>query len=138
MSFSRISLVQFVVFSVYWISAAILLWGQFKSSGNNIPWMSFSVVSLYVIVFFLIALLHHKFMKDERNAGWCHGDDGKHTNHSTAAIVNETLNEIQLQAATTATATTMTINSNKHRECEKQFYQKVGQQQELCTSTFSS
>lgn len=76
-------------------------------------------------------------MKDERNSGWCYedGDGGKHTNHSSsAAMVNETLNEIQLQAATTTT--TMTIKPNHTKsvnvtECEKKYYRKVGQQREL-------
>lgn len=133
MSFSGISLVQFVVFTVYWIVVAILLWGQFKPADYSIQWISFSAVSLYLIVFFLIALLHHKFMKDERNTGWCYRDDEKHTNHSKAAMVNETLNEIQLEAAP------MTIKSNRitesTRECEKKFYRKVGQQE--LDSTFS-
>lgn len=137
MSFSGISLVQFVVFSVYWIAAAILLWGQFKPTDISIQWISFSAVSLYLIVYFLIALLHHKFMKDERNTGWCYGDDEKHTNHSTAtaAMFNENLNEIQPMT----TATTMTIKSNRNiesrRECEKKLYRKVGQRE--LDSTFS-
>lgn len=141
MSFSGIYLVQFIVFSVYWVAAAFLLYGQFKlnttTTTTNIQWISFSTASMYLIVFFLITLLHHKFMKDERNTGWYYGDDGKHTNHSTAAVVNETLNEIQLQApTTTAKTTTLTVTSNKNigsasvRECEKKkFYQKVGQQE---------
>lgn len=119
MSFSGIYVVQFIVFAVYWIGAAVLLYGQFKLTTNNIQWMSFSTASLYLVLFFLIALLHHKFMKDERNTGWCYGDDdGKHTNQSTAAILNETLNDIQLESATTATATTttLTIKPNKNIE----------------------
>lgn len=136
-----IFLVQITVFSVYWIAAAvILLYGHFKSTViNNIQWMCFSVISLYLIVFFLVALLHHKFIKDERNTGWCHDDDVvKHTNHSTTAIVNETLNEIQLQPAAAMTTSSsssammMAINNNKSvsvMECEEKFYQKVGQQE---------
>lgn len=109
-SISKISQVQCLVFTIYWIATIALLWSSFKST-NNLYWLCFSIISVYLIIFLLIALLHNRFVKDERNF------DNFCLKETPAP------NDFQLE-------TNLPSSSTAEIVIEKRFYQKVGQQQE--------
>ena len=157
MSLSRICVIQLSAFAVYWVSILVIFSYEKKYGANNIKWTCFSFISLYLIIYFLIALLHHKFMKDERNiehyyhasreigANYSHhviepfsrNFKLKNSNHSTAVALNEIPGD-GVQNSKTNKGDEQHHKLHKTTECElyfdgKHFYNRnVGQEAEPC------